>query len=386
MTFFLKNRHLSIGLITDQYADVYLHVEENSVHSLIKANKVILAFHSPYFHRVFQSRENIQTVDMGFVGVKTSVIRDAVKMIYGQSIEVLEKHIGRFSAFVKLLELDFEKSESYEGTESSLNSKKMKMASINASVTDLCETENETLETKRNSERCIENVPQMLKTSEAVPLQTTTTCSVPLPATSSSLPASTTSSSEAKTTSTDILSSGGAGALPATSSVSMPRTFPTDTVRNVCPDNWTETPESGLEEQLRDIDFKVGISVFGHHKDYICCNCGVAIKALVHAKTHFIDKHQNSEKEKKTITEIMELKKAAVAEIQKLQVEIQKGGNRILVISQLKTIIENLREYTETLNNLENKNLPPNLMRKRMDIIKSIVNIVTKAETYIDAL
>ena len=69
MKFQLNNKALTLGQVANEYADVYLHIEENKTFSILKANKVILALHSPYFHRLFQSCENVQTFHMVFLGV-----------------------------------------------------------------------------------------------------------------------------------------------------------------------------------------------------------------------------------------------------------------------------------------------------------------------------
>ena len=136
---------------------------------------------------------------------------------------------------------------------------------------------------------------------------------------------------------------------------------------------------------MTKIDFNIGVSSVGHHKDYVCCHCGNAVVSLVQAKLHFIDNHQNCDKEKEALSEIMKYKKVAIKEIQEVQENIHKGANKTLANSQLRNIIENLRKHENTLNKLTEKNLPPNLMRKRSDIIKSFNDIITKVETFIDS-
>ena len=80
MTFYLKEKKIPLGSITDQYADFYLHVaDEEDGLSIIKANKVILASQSKYFHRIFQSCENIQIFHMGLLGFPIDIIQCAIK-------------------------------------------------------------------------------------------------------------------------------------------------------------------------------------------------------------------------------------------------------------------------------------------------------------------
>ena len=80
MIFQLKRQHLSLDFAS-QYADVFLHLDgKKEANSVIKANKVVLAFHSKYFHRLFQSRENMQAVDLCFVELKGATVHNAKQM------------------------------------------------------------------------------------------------------------------------------------------------------------------------------------------------------------------------------------------------------------------------------------------------------------------
>jgi hypothetical protein len=451
MTFHLKSQKLCLGQITDQYADVYLHIEENGVHSMFKANKVILAFHSPYFHRIFQSRANIQTIDVAFVGIKPILLRGALKMMYGQNTEFSVNLVDRFSALLNLLELDFEKCTGYVGQESSSTQKRIKFGPTVSKECDAKENQvnNETSE----NESCVKDMYELqehtpLKSSMVditTPITFSTVASTSLSVISTG-PSGTTPASSITTTtpsvtmavtktsitrpseqtitkpradkmsetpitfctvtptSLSVTSSGTSGMTTgspltaSTPSVTMAltkthitrpsgptMTKPKADKRNETVVNpVTETSESGLAEELTNIDFSIGVSSIGHHKDYACCHCGKTVVSLVQAKLHFIDAHQNCEEEKETISEIMKYKKVAIKEIQELQETIHKGANKTLANSQLRSIIENLRKHEDTLKKLTEKNLPPNLIRKRSDIIKSFHDIITKVEQLID--
>ena len=405
MTFHLNSQNLCLGQITDQYADVYLHVEENGIHSIIKANKVILAFHSPYFHRIFQSRANIQTVDVAFVGIKPFLLREALKMMYGQNIEVSEILVDRFLALLNLLEIDFEKRVGYLGVESSKNQKKIKLGQNMPNVSTKCTAEESSIENENDlKESAVEDMSHVQKhsptKSSLVNISTPMTFSVPTVASSSTSPSVTSTTSSVTTTGPSITSTTPSviTTTPAslsnmnvtinpmtTPSISKPRIANADKRSETVPDNLTETSESGLSEELNKIDFNIGVSAAGHHKDYVCCHCSIVVKSLVQAKIHFVDNHQNCDEEKETISEIMKYKKVAIKEIQEVQKDIHNGANKILATSQLTNIIENLRKHEDTLNKLKEKNLPPNLMRKRSDIIKSFNDIIIKVETFIDS-
>ena len=63
---------------------------------------------------------------MVFVGVKPFFIHEALRMMYGQTIQIAEKHLERFCAFLQLLEITFETSVA-EGDDSAHLQKKPKL-------------------------------------------------------------------------------------------------------------------------------------------------------------------------------------------------------------------------------------------------------------------
>ena len=93
--------------IDEYYADVFLHVEEQKgSHHIIKANKAVLAVHSPYLDRMFKSTNNNHIFHMSFFGITYKLVNDAIRLLYGNSVE-MNKHVGRFSEFLKMLEIEF---------------------------------------------------------------------------------------------------------------------------------------------------------------------------------------------------------------------------------------------------------------------------------------
>ena len=115
MKFKLNQKHLSFGAISEKYADVFIHIADKN--RIIKANKVILAFQSSYFDRIFQCRDNMQIVDVCFTSIHPTIVSDAMKIMYGEVIEVLDKYSKQFIAFLKLLELGYEKEDIETSTE-----------------------------------------------------------------------------------------------------------------------------------------------------------------------------------------------------------------------------------------------------------------------------
>ena len=377
MRFRFNNDKSSLGSITEKYADVYIHLgEKNCQNSVVKANKVILGMRSPYFHRIFQSRENIQVVDMCFVGVPGSMIRDAINLMYGGTIEILDDHVKRFSGFLELLELDVNMTNIEEG-ENKVKSFKTKSTAI----------ENEANKRKRQEEVTEEgdkeiskNIYSEVPSSSPHEIYSSSTKEVP-------------SFSQTKQTEVRFMT-------PAMPTKDYP--LPKSTVReifkesssssskhrttsDICSDNWTETSTTGLVEELKNLDFEIGKSTKKGvgHKEYICCNCGLIVKDIFSARNHYIQVHQNSDKEEKIIMEVIKYQKKAIEEVKSLEVDISGDCNKTLAIIELENINENLQERLVSLSQLNDKNLPPNLTRKRDHLTKSISALSAKLQAFI---
>ena len=100
--------------------------------------------------------------------------------------------------------------------------------------------------------------------------------------------------------------------------------------------NWTETTEEGLQGRLKEINFKIGLTTEGHHKDYICCNCEKIFKAFSLALNHFEEEHKKCDEEISLLREAMEYKKEADKDIGKLQTQIAEGCLQELADNQLR--------------------------------------------------
>ena len=370
MIFQLNNKQVSLGAITDAYADVYLHVEEKKgLHSFVKANKVILAYHSPYFHRIFQSRENIQAVDLAFVGIDAAVVQDVVTMLYGISIQISEKKMNYFTRFLKLLEIEFEINDGSESVPKSKNLKRINTIENEEFVNEGHENESEFLSDENYVPRSKYSLPttsqNQMPTSTlttAAPItQTSTTPVVPSSSFHSSMPFK-----EATLASSAVVGTKTSTMPETSSSKPIPKvTSPTMTTMNVAPesarpttietsldvippryttkrgepafsDNWTETSQSDLEERLRDMNFKIGKSPEGHHADYICSLCGKVVRAISRAEAHYKEKHLNSDKEIEIIRKAMEYREEAIDSIKELRSQINAGCSKLLAVNQLR--------------------------------------------------
>lgn len=364
---FHYNNEQSLGPITDKYANVYLHLgEKNNPDSIIKANKVILAMRSPYFHRIFQSRENIQSVDMGFVGVQGSIIRDAVNLIYGGTIEILDKQVGRFSNFLKLLELDFKMTKNEEGNINlPILTLKTKSTGIENETKKMKHQEEEVTE-ERDNEMMKNLSPEMHVSSPSEIADGT--CMAPAVCAPVVI---------------EFLSpkpTVGASFQGSSSSSSNKRTS-----KEICSDNWTETSSTGLDVELKKIDFQIGKSTSKGvgHKEYICCHCSFVVKDIFNARLHYIKAHQNSDEEQKTIMEVIKYQKEVIEEVKKLELDIIGDCNKTLAVIELETIVENLQARLISLGQMDDKNLPPNLTRKRVQLTKFFSELSAKLQDYI---
>ena len=110
----LTNKDLNLGSIVNQYANVFFHIEDKETFITIKANKVILALRSPYLQRLFQLSEKWEPFHLCVRGVSKFTIDYAIRIMYGEAIQVPENHANRVVAYLKSIEIEFESSESYQ--------------------------------------------------------------------------------------------------------------------------------------------------------------------------------------------------------------------------------------------------------------------------------
>jgi hypothetical protein len=105
--------------VLENYVDVYIHAEDNSI---VEGHMVILAQQSPFCHRFFQSRKKLKEADMFFTNIRHSVIKNAVRIIYGKLVNVSESDAKRVSSFLKMLQVQFKMVSLTENTLESMSS------------------------------------------------------------------------------------------------------------------------------------------------------------------------------------------------------------------------------------------------------------------------
>ena len=101
----LRNSKQQNEDVFNHYVNVHIHCEGNLT---VEAHMVVLAQHSPFCHKYFQSRQGMQVADLFFVTLKHSVVNKAIKIIYGKSVDMEEPEFKRICSFLRILQVDFE--------------------------------------------------------------------------------------------------------------------------------------------------------------------------------------------------------------------------------------------------------------------------------------
>ena len=152
-------------------------------------------------------------------------------------------------------------------------------------------------------------------------------------------------------------------------------------------DNWTVTSDMMLIEHLGDCDFMIGTdNTGGHHQLYVCNHCHAKVNALSKTQQHYTHEHQKSDAERIVIINSVDLMRMSCTEINDLKKSVIGGGNKLMAISQLETIVEKIETYVQLLKNLKEKNLPPTLLHKRTEMIRNFEEAVVKVRDYISRL
>jgi hypothetical protein len=82
---------------------------------------IVLALQSPYLHRFFQSRKEMKVADLFFTNIRDSVIKNAIRIMYGKLVNVSESDSKRICSFLKMLEVKFKVVSNKEEIEAPLS-------------------------------------------------------------------------------------------------------------------------------------------------------------------------------------------------------------------------------------------------------------------------
>ena len=102
--FRLQNELFRNEEVLGNYANVFVHCEDNSI---VEGHMLILAQQSPFCHRFFQSRK-MEVADMIFPNIRHSVVRSALRIMYGKVVNVSKSDSKRICAFLNMLQVKYQ--------------------------------------------------------------------------------------------------------------------------------------------------------------------------------------------------------------------------------------------------------------------------------------
>ena len=356
MKFSLNNKSLTLGTLVDDYGDVSLYFEEiqgrEKVFTCHKANKIILALHSPYFHKLFQSNKSASVFHICFIGVSAPAITSAIKLIYGQSIDVKDNNVNRFESFLKILDIDYTKQNDSDNSSEVSKVKKFKLSEPLLNVhegekdlTHIAMNPPSEQESSVQGKKVVTESHSQVKAHQSIPSR------VRLREETPSLP---------------------------------PQKGDEEEAGNFL-ETCTVTSQTGLGEELEKVDFKLLPSASKNkHDEYVCCHCNFKVKALNLAKSHYISHHQRTEEEVKILKESIEHNAKVGGDIKYYEESLQKDFNKIMVICQLETMTTDLERRINILTKMKEKNLAPHHMRKRDTLIDAFTKKIGKVKHLIE--
>jgi hypothetical protein len=323
MKFELRNPFSSSGPISDKYADVCLHVGDKE--KRIKAHKLILAYHSPYFDRIFQCSGNIPIIHVCFPAVHPETVENAIKLMYGNSINVLSKYSKKFSEFLRSLEVNYDKgkmTESDTQKQTDVIAEELVKENV-SSVENIAGKSIERQSITTPDSESTPNMPEAKRGDKTEGRQSTKPSKFEPPAAKKIKLQETKLHNPSESRTQPEAQQSGSKSAKRKSEYFDPK------------DNWTETSETTIVEKLEAIDFKLKGREANEHKEYKCNHCGDMLTAFAAAEAHFISKHQNCGDAPKVLEMAIKYHKTALDSFAETRQELQKGCNQILANNQL---------------------------------------------------
>ena len=144
---------------------------------------------------------------------------------------------------------------------------------------------------------------------------------------------------------------------------------------------WTVT--SVTSEDLRQAGHSVKM-LAKNNRQYTCDVCKHITTSFGDASEHFIDKHQNCEKERKQIENAMNARKSCISRISNLKKEIKKGCNQTMAENQLSNIVDELNTHLDVLCDFEKtKLLPPVIFRKAREMCHALNETIKDLDIFL---
>lgn len=303
MEFKLNSKFSADSPTLKKYADVLVHVTYKKEVKRFKAHKMVLAQHSEYFDNIFLCNENMPLVHICFTSVYPDVVENTLKLMYGYPVDILEKYSAKFSEFLDVLNVCYEKKEKIVKKDvDSKNRNKTAVAAPKKVVRNPSPTP-----VASNNKVATDDIEQYEQPKEVIAQKRSHLKSPEFKQTKK------TKVENTKTTNkhTEIKITKEIESLPKV-------------------DKWTETSE----DRLVDIDFKVQ-NVSNHGKIYKCEHCEFIHNLFTEAEKHFFLNHQDCGDAPQIFRDaIMQLKKAG-ASCEEIKQQLEGNCNKLLAENKL---------------------------------------------------
>lgn len=132
----LRSSLLADSPATKKYADVYVHVSFKKTVKRFKAHKFVLAQHSQYFDNIFLCNDSMPLVHVCFLSVHPDIVEDALKLMYGNKVEIDQKHLAKFEDFLTMLDVTYDSEKSLKDTNKNIGTETLEISSppVNSSM------------------------------------------------------------------------------------------------------------------------------------------------------------------------------------------------------------------------------------------------------------
>ena len=297
--------------VLQSYVDVYIHCENNAI---VEGHMIVLAQQSPYLHRFFQSRKEMKVADLFFTNIRHSVIRNAIRILYGKNVNVSESDSIRISSFLKMLQVKFEVISNKGENKVQGQPKPNEDLEIQVDIDQKKGDDKVEKISQKKEDKSIKEIPKPTPISEENDLDLDWTL-----------------------TTTDW-----------------------ERIENI---HHTVEREQSL-------------------KYYKCKHCPTTSKEYRSAKTHYRNKHQDLEEEKKLLIKVQTERMPLLKKYEDIS---NSQINKTLVRHEAETILEKLNGF---VNDLENVQVPlsPHLDYKKRDLLKILGADILSTRNFINKL
>ena len=322
--FRLQNELFRNEEVLEDYVNVYIHCEDNTI---VEAHMLILAQQSPFCHRFFQSRK-MKVADMIFPQIRHSVVRNAIRIMYGKVVNVSKSDSKRVCSFLNMLQVKY-KMMSME--EESMGKKSA--AEDNIVIGSIEDEGVEEGGVEKGREDRAEEI--VSKDGQSKPV-----------------------------------------ANHEVPTVIEPKEH---NVKDSL-ENWTLTTTDW--DKLDEIGHTIEKDDTQNRKVYKCKYCPASSKAFNYAEKHYVNKHKNLTAEVDCLSSVQAKRSRILKNFDDLS---KTGVNRTLVKHESTVTLGDLEALASELSNLPN-DLPVHLDYKKKEFIKKLSVDILSVKSFIDQI